>query len=120
MDIRRIDTFGKVAAENDAILDYFLITETTRSIESGTHLIVVGEKARPRPHGCYYSERTPPGLLSRAIRMTDYPWGRACPAPRCRRRRDRRVYRGLQYLLGIDITDAVTEVVDLVDLTSGG
>jgi energy-coupling factor transporter ATP-binding protein EcfA2 len=76
MDIRRIDTFGKVAAEDDAILDYFLTTETTKSIEAGTHLLVVGEKGSGKTALVrYYSERSSQGLLCRAIRMTDYPWG---------------------------------------------
>jgi hypothetical protein len=76
MDIRRIDNFGKVAAEDDAILDYFLTTETTKSIEAGTHLLVVGEKGSGKTALVrYYSERTPAGLLCQAIRMTDYPWG---------------------------------------------
>jgi hypothetical protein len=76
MDIRHIDTFGKVAAEDDAILEYFLATETTKSIELGNHLLVIGEKGSGKTALVrYFSERTPPGLICRAVRMTDYPWG---------------------------------------------
>lgn len=76
MDIRRIDNFGKVAAEDDAILDYFVATDTTKSIELDNHLLVIGEKGSGKTALVrYFSERTPAGLLCRAVRMTDYPWG---------------------------------------------
>lgn len=76
MDLRQIDTFGNVAAEDDPILDYFLTTSTVGQIRTSTPLLVLGAKGSGKTALVrYFTEQSHPDLLCAAIRMTDYPWG---------------------------------------------
>jgi hypothetical protein len=42
--LSNLDTFGDVAAEDDAVLEYFLATNAVKSIEENAAFLVLGRK----------------------------------------------------------------------------
>lgn len=43
-DLTKINNFGEVAAEDDAVLDYFLETDSVGAIEAGESFLILGRK----------------------------------------------------------------------------
>ena len=43
-DVTQIDTFGEVAAEDDAVLEYFVSTGVYKQISAANKILVLGRK----------------------------------------------------------------------------
>lgn len=70
-----LKSLGDVAAENDAVLDYFLITETTKSIESGDTVLILGRKGTGKTALVrYFTEAESRRGTARALSLDRYPW----------------------------------------------
>ncbi|WP_147450106.1 P-loop ATPase, Sll1717 family [Corallococcus carmarthensis] len=75
VDITRIDEFGQVAAEDDAVLEYFLSTNAHKSIAAGTRLLVLGRKGSGKTALVRaFTERTAGNIVSKALKFKSYPW----------------------------------------------
>jgi GTPase SAR1 family protein len=67
--------FGKVAAEEDPVLNYFLTTEAYRSIAHGDHLVVLGRKGAGKTALVRaFTERQTGNVISKSLNFRSYPW----------------------------------------------
>lgn len=72
--LRNFDTFGDVAAEDDAVLDYFLSTNAVSKIENRESFLVLGRKGTGKTAIVrYLTERKTDGL-SKSLSLRGYPW----------------------------------------------
>jgi len=72
--LRDLESFGDVAAEDDAVLDYFLTTDAVTRIKTGDVFLVLGRKGAGKTalvrHFAEGSER----VMSRSLNLGGYPW----------------------------------------------
>lgn len=74
-DISSITTFGEVAAEDDAILEYFVETDSVKTVVDGNKFLILGRKGAGKTALFrYFNERQPVGSLSLALNLRGYPW----------------------------------------------
>ncbi len=75
VNLRDLDSFGPVAAEDDAILlNYFLSTETVRRVENGDAFLVIGRKGAGKTAIVRHFTEGPERERSRALNLRSYPW----------------------------------------------
>jgi hypothetical protein len=67
-------TFGDVAAEDDAVLEYFLATNAVRSIEEGRAFLVLGRKGTGKTAIVRHFTEGKSANLSRQLNLRGYPW----------------------------------------------
>lgn len=74
MTIQMIDNFGDVAAEEDAVLDYFLSTDTASDISGGRVFLVLGRKGTGKTALVRYLTEAKPRWNSKSLNLRSYPW----------------------------------------------
>lgn len=75
MDVRTIDTFGAVAAEDEPVLNYFVETSAVSEIGDGEKFLVLGRKGSGKTALVrYFNEKKQNGLVSIALNLRGYPW----------------------------------------------
>jgi hypothetical protein len=72
--LRDLDSFGDVAAEADAVLDYFLTTDAVKRIEGNQAFLVLGRKGAGKTALVRHFGEGNPDSLSRALNLRVYPW----------------------------------------------
>lgn len=73
--LSRLPSFGDVAAEDDAVLDYFLSTNAVSRIAAGEILLVLGRKGTGKTAIVrYFTEKASSGTFSRSLNLKGYPW----------------------------------------------
>jgi hypothetical protein len=74
ISLRDLTSFGDVAAEDDAVLDYFLTTDAVTRIKNGEVLLVLGRKGAGKTALVrHFAEGSGKGL-SRSLNLAGYPW----------------------------------------------
>jgi hypothetical protein len=74
ISLRDLTSFGDVAAEDDAVLDYFLTTDAVTRIKNGEVLLVLGRKGAGKTALVrHFAEGNGKGL-SRSLNLAGYPW----------------------------------------------
>lgn len=74
ISLRAFPSFGDVAAEDDAVLDYFLSTRSVERIESGEVMLALGRKGTGKTALVrYFTEGHGKGL-SKSLNLRGYPW----------------------------------------------
>jgi hypothetical protein len=74
VSLRDLDSFGDVAAEDDAVLDYFLTTDAVTRIKNGDVFLVLGRKGAGKTALVrHFAEGTSKGF-SRSLNLAGYPW----------------------------------------------
>jgi energy-coupling factor transporter ATP-binding protein EcfA2 len=73
-DLRKIESFGDIAAESDAVLKYFLTTDAARSIEAGHTLLVLGRKGSGKTALVRHFTETQPRTHGKPLSLRSYPW----------------------------------------------
>lgn len=69
------DSFGDVAAEDDAVLDYFLATRAVSTIEDGSAFMALGRKGTGKTALVrYFTEGGAKKSGSRPLNLRGYPW----------------------------------------------
>ncbi len=72
--LRALNSFGDVAAEDDAVLDYFLTTDAVTRIKNGDVFLVLGRKGSGKTALVrHFAEGNGKGL-SRSLNLAGYPW----------------------------------------------
>lgn len=75
MSLRQLGSFGDVAAEDDAILDYFLKTEAANRLEKKEAFLVLGRKGSGKTALVrHFSEAGSYGGLAKSLSLRNYPW----------------------------------------------
>lgn len=72
--LSELDSFGDVAAEDDAVLDYFLSTNAVESIESSKVFLVLGRKGTGKTALVRYFSESKEAGTSRPLSLRGYPW----------------------------------------------
>jgi hypothetical protein len=74
VSLRGLTSFGDVAAEDDAVLDYFLTTDAVTRIKNGEVFLVLGRKGAGKTALVrHFAEGNGKGL-SRRLNLAGYPW----------------------------------------------
>ncbi len=71
---RTLSTFGGVAAEDDAVLNYFLTTPAVQQIRDGEVILVLGRKGSGKTALVRHFSESQEGQSSRALTLGAYPW----------------------------------------------
>ncbi|HEV7278362.1 MAG TPA: hypothetical protein VGN80_18945 [Devosiaceae bacterium] len=69
-----LNSFGDVAAEDDAVLEYFVATKAVEKIESGDAFLVLGRKGTGKTAIVRYFTEKQEGNRARALSLKGYPW----------------------------------------------
>ena len=73
-DLARLKSFGDVAAEDDAVLDYFLTTDAVERIEKNEVFLLLGRKGSGKTAIVRHFTESRIGIPSRAVNLRGYPW----------------------------------------------
>lgn len=73
-DLANLVSFGDVAAEDDAVLDYFLKTDAVREISGNEVLLALGRKGSGKTALVRYFAEETGSLASRSLNLGGYPW----------------------------------------------
>jgi len=73
-DLARLVSFGDVAAEDDAVLDYFLKTEAVGEIKRNEVLLALGRKGSGKTALVRFFAEQVGTLASRSLNLRGYPW----------------------------------------------
>ncbi len=72
--LRDLTSFGDVAAEDDAVLDYFLTTDAVTSIKNGDVFLVLGRKGAGKTALVRHFAEGNGNGVSRSLNLGGYPW----------------------------------------------
>jgi hypothetical protein len=73
--LRKVPTFGDVAAEQDAVLDYFVSTAAVDQVASLSKFLVLGRKGAGKTAIVrHFTEKTADTSSSKALSLSGYPW----------------------------------------------
>lgn len=72
--LRDLASFGDVAAEDDAVLDYFLTTEAVQDIKEDRVFLVLGRKGAGKTAIVRHFSEGATQTVSRALSLRGYPW----------------------------------------------
>lgn len=75
LNLDNLDTFGDIAAEDDAVLDYFLTTSAVDEIRTGKVLVVLGRKGSGKTALVRHFTETEPKENGKPLSLLNYPWG---------------------------------------------
>src|SRR5262249_48635999 len=73
--LRNLPSFGDVAAEDDAVLDYFLTTDVVSRVERNEAFLVLGRKGAGKTALVRHFGEGQSGSLSKSLNLRGYPWG---------------------------------------------
>lgn len=73
-DLAKLESFGDVAAEDDAVLDYFLTTDAVNRVENNEVFVLLGRKGSGKTAIVRHFTESARGTPSRAINLRGYPW----------------------------------------------
>lgn len=72
--VRNLKSFGDVAAEDDAVLDYFLTTAAVENIKQNETFLVLGRKGTGKTAIVRHFTEGPEHSNSRSLNLRGYPW----------------------------------------------
>jgi hypothetical protein len=74
VSLRTLSSFGDVAAEDDAILDYFLSTDAARRLAAREAFLVLGRKGAGKTALVRHFSESGAFGLARSLSLRGYPW----------------------------------------------
>lgn len=74
VSLRDLESFGDVAAEDDAVLDYFLTTDAVATIKNNQAFLVLGRKGAGKTAIVRYFTEGHDTPRSRSLNLRGYPW----------------------------------------------
>ncbi len=74
LDLRKLTTFGDVAAEEDTVLDYFLQTAAVSEIRGSKVLLSLGRKGSGKTALVRFFAEEKGTIVSRPLNLGGYPW----------------------------------------------
>jgi hypothetical protein len=74
VSLRDLTSFGDVAAEDDAVLDYFLTTDAVTRIKTGDVFLVLGRKGAGKTALVRHFAEGSGKNMSRSLNLGGYPW----------------------------------------------
>lgn len=73
-NLKNLDTFGDIAAEDDAVLRYFLTTDAVEKIETGKYLVVLGRKGSGKTALVKHFTEQNGNEHGKPVSLLNYPW----------------------------------------------
>ena len=74
ISLRTLESFGDVAAEDDAVLEYFLTTDAVERITTNKTLLVLGRKGAGKTAIVRHFTEGCEDKFSKALNLRGYPW----------------------------------------------
>lgn len=74
VDLRPLHSFGDVAAEDDAVLEYFLTTDAVKKVADNDVFLLLGRKGAGKTAIVRHFTESDQSKTSRAINLRGYPW----------------------------------------------
>lgn len=74
ISLRHLPSFGDVAAEDDAVLDYFLATDAVARVANGEVFLVLGRKGSGKTALVRHFSEGSGSKTARALSLKGYPW----------------------------------------------
>lgn len=74
IDLRKLASFGDVAAEDDSVLEYFLSTNAVKQIQQDEAFLVLGRKGSGKTAIVRFFTESPQQGFSKALNLRGYPW----------------------------------------------
>ncbi len=74
IDLRKLASFGDVAAEDDSVLRYFLSTNAVERIQQDKAFLVLGRKGSGKTAIVRFFTESPQQGFSRPLNLRGYPW----------------------------------------------
>ena len=74
VSLEDLNSFGEVAAEDDAVLEYFVATNAVEKIKCGDAFLVLGRKGTGKTAVVRYFTEEQEGNRARALSLKGYPW----------------------------------------------
>lgn len=74
LSLRNVATFGNVAAEDDAVLKYFLTTDAVARVSSGEILLALGRKGSGKTALVRHFTESDSVMTARSVTLRAYPW----------------------------------------------
>lgn len=75
LDLRALNSFGDIAAEDDAVLDYFLSTDAVAQLSTGRRIVVLGRKGSGKTALVRHFTETNAKEHGKPLSLRNYPWG---------------------------------------------
>ena len=72
--LENLESFGDVAAEDDAVLDYFLATDTVAQINNNQAFLILGRKGSGKTAIVRHLTESGTSSRSKALNLRGYPW----------------------------------------------
>lgn len=73
-DLRDVDSFGNIAAEDDPVRNYFLTTNAVKTVLSGNTLLVLGRKGSGKTALVKHFTGAEPRTHGTPLSLRNYPW----------------------------------------------
>ena len=73
--LRNLESFGSVAAEDDAVLEYFLTTDAVQRLRNNDAFLVLGRKGSGKTALVRHFTEGVGVSLSKSLNLRGYPWG---------------------------------------------
>lgn len=74
-NLNDLDSFGDVAAEDDAVLDYFLTTDAVQKLEGNSAFLVLGRKGSGKTALVRHFSEGSHEVIAKPLNLRGYPWG---------------------------------------------
>lgn len=74
LSLANLESFGDVAAEDDAVLDYFLTTDAVPRIQKNELFLILGRKGSGKTALVRFFAEQGGGTISKALALRGYPW----------------------------------------------
>src|SRR5690349_889689 len=74
VSLEKLVSFGKVAAEDDPELDYFLTTDAVARIQNNELFLILGRKGSGKTALVRFFSEAPGRKVSKPLNLRGYPW----------------------------------------------
>src|ERR1022692_1820752 len=72
--LKNLQSFGDVAAEDDAVLDYFLTTDAVTRIQNNQVFLILGRKGSGKTALVRFFAEGNESTVSKPLSLRGYPW----------------------------------------------
>ena len=121
IDLAKLEKFGDVAAEDDAVIDYFLETDEVAKVKEHRNFLVLGRKGAGKTAIVrYFTERDTGNAISKALNLRNYPWSVHAQRRDAGATEMETYVASWRYLIAVELASVVLGRVSPKDTEQGG